>query len=139
MRPGGHLVNLTYICWNVPTFHLRLAMAELRVGSRELKARLGRYVRIVKEGGSVTLTEWGRPVARLVPVVPGEGGPPLDQRLEALVRVGKLVHRGGARPQPRSPRASLRGGKTLSDLIVEERDSHPEVILGMDQASDPLP
>jgi len=114
-------------------------MVELRVGSRELKARLGRYVRVAREGGSVTITEWGKPVARLVPLRDSDAEPPIEERVEALVRRGKLLRGTGARPRARQPQVSLADGEMLSDLIVAERDSHPVATLGGTPASDPLP
>ena len=38
------------------------------VGIRELKAKLSEYVASVAQGGRVTVTDRGRPVAELVPI-----------------------------------------------------------------------
>jgi prevent-host-death family protein len=43
-------------------------MSELRVGVRDLKARLSEYLRQVSQGQTVIITEHGRPVGRLSPV-----------------------------------------------------------------------
>ena len=42
-------------------------MTEMTVGVRELKAHLGRYLKIVKEGGTVTITDRGRTVGEIRP------------------------------------------------------------------------
>ena len=43
-------------------------MAEIQVGVRELKSRLSHYLRQVKAGHPVTITERGQPVGRILPV-----------------------------------------------------------------------
>jgi prevent-host-death family protein len=40
-----------------------------RVGVRELRLNAGKVLRRVKEGHAVEVTQWGRPVARLVPLI----------------------------------------------------------------------
>lgn len=54
-------------------------MSELRVGVRDLKARLSEYLRQVSQGQTVIITDHGRPVGRLMPV-----DQPLDERLKVL-------------------------------------------------------
>jgi prevent-host-death family protein len=90
--------------------------AERWVGIRELKARLSECVRVVKDGGTVVVTEHGRPVARLVP----EPESP-RKRMLALASAGEIVWNGQPY-KPRRPSARVRGPRTLSDLIVAERD-----------------
>lgn len=51
----------------------------LSVGIRELKAKLSEYVASVSEGGRVTVTDRGRPVAELVPI---SGPSQLDRGIE---------------------------------------------------------
>ncbi len=43
------------------------------VGSRELKNRLGRYLRQVRNGATIVVTDRGRPVAELRPLAPLDG------------------------------------------------------------------
>lgn len=63
----------------------------VRVGLRELKQHLGTYIRTVKAGERVIVTQRGKVVAALVP--------PRDQELAgdlmALVRDGVLAWKGG--------------------------------------------
>jgi prevent-host-death family protein len=51
----------------------------------QLKAKLSEYLRHVKSGGEVVITERGVPVARLVPLDPDERRATRDQR---LIRAG---------------------------------------------------
>jgi prevent-host-death family protein len=57
------------------------------VGIRELKNRLGYYLRAIRQGRAFVVTDRGKPVARLVPVVPSgeETWPPdLEGRMWEL-------------------------------------------------------
>lgn len=42
-------------------------MTEMTVGIRDLKAQLSNYLRQVKAGATLIITERGRPVGRIVP------------------------------------------------------------------------
>lgn len=90
-------------------------MEENTVGLRELQARLSAFLRLVKEGETVTLTERGQPVARMVPVETG-----LVARLETL-RDASLVEWSGNELPPAGERRPLRRTGTVADLIVEGR------------------
>ena len=81
------------------------------VGVRELRDRLSHHLASVKEGHSITVTDHGRPVARIVPV---EG----PTKLEKLIADGKVTpasRRKGPRRQPISTAG------TVSDLVDEQR------------------
>jgi len=41
---------------------------EKKTGIRELKEQLSAYLRQVKAGGTVTITDRGKPIARIVPL-----------------------------------------------------------------------
>lgn len=90
-------------------------MAEHTVGVRELKARLSKYLREVKAGRTILITERGKPVGRLVP--PGQ---PLRQRLQAMIDAGLAEWDGKSLP-PMKTTAKLKGGKSIVDLIIEDR------------------
>ena len=90
-------------------------MGEKTVGVRELKARLSEYLRQVKKGRTVVITEHGKPVGRLVPA-----GQSLEQRLQAMIDAGLAEWNGKPLP-PVKPVAKLRGGKSIADLIIEDR------------------
>jgi prevent-host-death family protein len=86
------------------------------VGIQELRAELGRYVDQVKAGGTVTITEDGKPVGRIVPVKPS-----LEDREQQLVDSGILAW-SGRKLRPRSPSIRPRGDRTVSELLLEDRD-----------------
>lgn len=91
-------------------------MSELRVGVRDLKARLSEYLRQVKQGKTVIITDHGRPVGRLSPVEQ-----PLTERLKALQDAG-MVAWNGRDLKPIPPAAVNRGERQVSDILVEMRE-----------------
>ena len=91
-------------------------MAQVTVGIRELKARLSSYVRQVKSGASVIITDRGEPVARLVPM-----GRALEDRMEDLVEAG-LITWSGRTLSPIAPVARTQGQQTVADLLLEDRE-----------------
>lgn len=91
-------------------------MSEIRVGVRDLKARLSEYLRQVKQGHIVIITEHGRPVGRLVPA---EGT--LEARLKVLQEAG-MVTWNGRRLEPIPTAAVNRSDRQVSDLLVEMRE-----------------
>lgn len=58
------------------------------VGSRELKTRLGTYLRLVREGASFVVTDRGRPVAELRPLPVDEHA--LGDKLYELAAAGVI-------------------------------------------------
>jgi prevent-host-death family protein len=93
-----------------------------RVGARELKTRLGGYLRQVRQGTTIVVTERGEPVAQLCPLPP-RGARDEDARLADLERLGVLTRRIPGPPQPFRP-VRMRGA-SLSDAVVEEREHWP--------------
>ena len=91
-------------------------MGELNVGVRELKSRLSEYLRQVKAGRTIVITEHGKTVGRIVPVSSS-----LDERLEAMVKAG-LAYWSGTKLKPKKPVAKTRGPRTVSDLLIEDRE-----------------
>jgi len=90
-----------------------------KVGSRELKNRLGHYLELVENGEPILVTERGRPVAKLVPTeASSAAGPSLEEKLRELAAQGHL--RLGKRPFARFKPAPARG-KPASRMIIEER------------------
>jgi prevent-host-death family protein len=87
-----------------------------QVGVRELKANLSAYLRQVKAGRDVVITERGRAVARLIP----ETETPVE-RLDRLVRAGVLWG-SAARWDPGVPPGPGPSGGTVAALIGEGRD-----------------
>lgn len=90
-------------------------MGERTVGVRELKDRLSQYLRAVKSGQTIVITERGRPIGRIVPQ-----GISLDEKLKVLVDAG-LAEWNGQCPPGGEPVAKVRGKKTVADLLIEDR------------------
>ena len=87
------------------------------VGVRELKTRLGTYLRQVRQGVRIVVTDRGEPVAELRPLdMTGRGD---YAELDKLVATGMLTR------APRAPcRRSSRSGTPVvqsADTVVEER------------------
>ncbi len=91
-------------------------MAQVSVGVRELKAKLGRYLRDVAAGNIVIITDRGRPIGQIVPFTA-----PLESRLQQLASVG-LVAWSGNRLAPVEAAAPKPDSPMLSDLLLEDRD-----------------
>lgn len=91
-------------------------MSELRVGVRDLKARLSEYLRRVSQGQTVIITDRGRPVGRLLPV-----DQPLDERLKVLQDAG-LVAWNGQKLKAVKPAAVNRSDRQVSDILLEMRE-----------------
>lgn len=81
------------------------------IGVRELRDSLSRQLAKVREGHTITVTDHGRPVARIVPV-----GVPT--KLEQLVASGKVTP-ASRRKGPRRTPVTSQG--TVSDLVEQQR------------------
>jgi prevent-host-death family protein len=90
-------------------------MTEITVGVRELKARLSEYLRLVKTGETVVITEHGQPVGCIVPV-----NQPLEERLQAMVEAGTLTW-SRQKLEPMLPVASVQDPYSVADLLIEDR------------------
>jgi prevent-host-death family protein len=88
------------------------------VGARELKTRLGTYLRQVRRGATLVVTERGEPVAELRPLP--VAATDLHQRLQELAGLGVLARESGGPLSPFSPIAAR--GAALSEAIVEDRE-----------------
>jgi prevent-host-death family protein len=88
------------------------------VGARELKTRLGKYLKAVQLGSTITITERGVPVARLSPLPAHTKG--IEGLLDALESQG-LVSRGTGEPLGQGRAIKLRG-EPIDRTISRERD-----------------
>ena len=64
-------------------------MARNLVGARELKVRLGTYLRRVREGQTLVITDRGQPVAELRPITAEVGIDTILAKLEASGSVAR--------------------------------------------------
>ncbi len=85
-------------------------MAE--AGIRDLRDHLSRYLEQVRAGEELTVTDRGRPVARLVPV--GEPRP-----FDRLVADGLIEPAGN--PRRDRPTERVAAEAPVSDLVAEQR------------------
>lgn len=79
----------------------------MAIGIRDLKNSLSKQLAAVRRGQTITVTNHGRPIARIVPV----GASPY----ECLVAEGRITRATGA---PRPIPAPVVDGATISDLLA---------------------
>ncbi len=91
-------------------------MDDLTVGVRDLKTRLSKYLRLVKSGQSVLITEHGKPVGRILPIETS-----LEQRISVLKQAG-LVSWNGQRLPHSQPGVENHSQRLVSDILVEMRE-----------------
>jgi prevent-host-death family protein len=96
----------------------------MKASVRELKGELSRYLRQVAAGEEVTVTSRGRPIARLVRMVPlpGDEEPTAAEVRRRLASIPGIVLPSG--PKPRGAKRPIRirkGEKTLAQIVLEDR------------------
>ena len=91
-------------------------MAAITVGIRELKTRLGTYLQRVRAGGTVIITDRGKPVGRIIPV---KSSP--EAQVRELAQAGLVLWSGG-KLSHRAPVARTKGKITVADLLIEDRE-----------------
>ena len=88
------------------------------VGARELKTRLGTYLREVSRGRTIVVTERGEPVAELRPI--RRSGNREEARLEELVALGILTRTS---KKPLAPFKAVKvKGAPVSETVIEDRE-----------------
>jgi antitoxin (DNA-binding transcriptional repressor) of toxin-antitoxin stability system len=90
----------------------------MKVGARELKNRLGHYLRQVKAGETVYVADRGRIVAELKPSPPARHGE--EEALRQLAAEGAIA-RGAGEHEDLSPYRTGRGKKLASRMIIDDR------------------
>ena len=90
-------------------------MSDLLVGVRELRNHLSEYLRRVKAGEILIITEHGKPIGRIVPT-----GQSIEERMRSLAEAGFLAWNEN-KLEPSEPVAVNRGDRMVSDLIAEDR------------------
>lgn len=83
----------------------------MKVGIRELRDSLSRHLADVRAGATVTVTDHGRPIARIVPI----GRP---TKLDQLIAEGRVTP---ARRRKGRARAPTRVAGTVTDLVADQR------------------
>jgi prevent-host-death family protein len=94
-------------------------MGNVTVGSRELKVRLGTYLRRVRSGQRLVVTDRGQPVAELRPIGAGTDADAVLAELDARGMVTRPTRKGLT---PFTP-IKLRGrGRRASQIVIEDRE-----------------
>jgi len=89
------------------------------VGVKDLKNKLSQYLRRVRRGEEVIVTDRGQPVAILHRIEASDRVASLEARLAGLAAEG-VVAMPARRPLRRVHRVDV-AGRPLSDIILEER------------------
>jgi prevent-host-death family protein len=87
------------------------------VGARELKTRLGTYLRRVREGRTLLVTDRGEPIAELRPLTRDAKWPTALLKLSGERAVALPVRKSMVAFRP-----ILSKGRTLSDAVLEDRE-----------------
>lgn len=84
----------------------------------ELNQQTARVLERVKSGETLEISEYGKPVARLVPAVPTTGVPLLDQ----LIAQGRAIPAAAPGPiPPTPPRYEQEDEVSLTDTLAQMR------------------
>ena len=84
----------------------------------QIKARLSEYLRQVKDGSEVVITERGIPVARLVPLAPDEKRATREER---LIRLGAIRPPAGPRRRLGVPKLKRGAGRAVLEALLADR------------------
>jgi antitoxin (DNA-binding transcriptional repressor) of toxin-antitoxin stability system len=91
------------------------------VGIRELKNRLSEYVREVRGGEEILVTDRGKVVAELRPPTPPEARTSVHPGLAALARRGILTLGKANAPELYPPLPPVMAAGSAAELLAEER------------------
>jgi len=91
-------------------------MQKNQVGTRELKNKLSEYMRRVKAGETIIVTEHGRTIGQIIPVKPTT-----EERIQSMVAAG-LAEWNGQKLPPYTPNVKNKADKQVSDLVIENRE-----------------
>ncbi len=83
---------------------------------RDLKAKLSEYMRQVKSGKTIVITEHGKPIGRIIPI-----NQSIREKMATLVSAG-LINWNNKRLLRLTPGAKTKGDRSLSDILLEDRD-----------------
>lgn len=92
-----------------------------KAGVRELKIHLSQYLRDVKQGENILVTERGRAIAQIVPVKPAEEREDVQSALFELAKNGHiLLPQQWGKPIGHPRRIRIKG-TPFSDAVTENR------------------
>ncbi len=84
------------------------------VGIRELRASLSRYLKRVRRGDIIDVTDHGEVVARIIPAA-------VPENVAELLASGRATWSGKRFTAPESPVRLKRGAPTVAEAIAEDR------------------
>lgn len=84
------------------------------VGIRELRASLSRYLKRVRRGDIIDVTDHGEVVARIIPAA-------VPENIAELLASGRATWSGKRFTAPDSPVRLKRGAPTVAEAISEDR------------------
>jgi len=87
------------------------------VGIRDLKAHLSRYLRRVRAGARLHVTEHGRTIATISPAAPPDDGAGLEW-VRRMVADGRAQWSGG---KPGGCKVKLTSGPGVADAVLTDR------------------
>lgn len=92
-----------------------------KTGIRELKTHLSQYLRDVKQGGVILVTERGKVIAQIVPVKPDKKKEEIQSALHQLAEKGYiLLPQQWGKPMGHPRRIRVKG-TPFSDAVIEDR------------------
>jgi prevent-host-death family protein len=91
----------------------------MNVGTKQLKNNLSRYLRLVRAGERVVVTDRGVAVAELCSLAPSKRRD--EDVLLELERAG-IITRGGGRSRVVAPVVPRKRHRSLSAMVIEDRD-----------------
>ena len=94
-------------------------MREVHVEVGELAKNMDVYIRHVRSGNVVVITEAGVPVGKIVPA--GKEGKDLSRILTLLSQIG-AIEWDGQSFRPPKPKVVNKGDKLASEIVSEDRD-----------------
>ncbi len=90
----------------------------IKVGLREANIRFSKYIKMVKQGKEIIVTDRGTPIAAIRPILQGQASP--EERIMALEKQGIL--RRPVRKVFAFHKLVDVPGKPISGALMEERD-----------------
>jgi prevent-host-death family protein len=88
----------------------------MEAGIRDLRKQFSAYLRRVKAGETIIITERGEPVGRIVPIKQS-----LESQIAALQQAGLLAWNGEKLP-PFTPLAQVDAPQTVAEMLLEDRE-----------------
>ena len=90
----------------------------MKVGLREANIHFSKYVKMVRQGKKIVLTERGLPVATISPIPRGEAD--VENRIKLLEEKG-ILRPGLPGKFPLRKPVTVKG-KPISEIVIEERE-----------------